>query len=102
MDRASVYRTVGLFEKLGIVQRINIGWKYRIELSDSFAGHHHHLICTNCQTILPIDMRNIEDFIELTAKQNGFTAVTHQIEIQGLCGKCKLSSLEKSNSAKPI
>ncbi len=35
-DRASVYRTVELFEKLNIVQRIAIGWKYKIELSDIF------------------------------------------------------------------
>jgi Fur family ferric uptake transcriptional regulator len=92
MDRASVYRIVSVFEKLGIAQRINLGWKYKIELSDQFAGHHHHLVCTKCQTILPIDTRNLEGLIDQVAAQNGFTALTHQIEIQGLCDKCKNKS----------
>src|ERR1700709_2400788 len=48
VDRATIYRTVELFERLGIVHRLNIGWKYKIELSDVFTGHHHHLYCTNC------------------------------------------------------
>src|SRR5437868_2920376 len=48
LDRATVYRTVDLFERPGIVHRLNIGWKYKIELSDVFVGHHHHFHCTNC------------------------------------------------------
>lgn len=45
IDRASVYRAVELFERLGIVQRLNTGWKYKLELSDKFNDHHHHLAC---------------------------------------------------------
>src|SRR5687767_10640963 len=48
MDRASVYRTVELFEKLGIINRLQIGWKYKLELSEAFAGHHHHATCMEC------------------------------------------------------
>ena len=47
-DRATLYRTIELFERLGIVNRLNIGWKYKIELSEAFSGHHHHFYCTNC------------------------------------------------------
>ena len=39
IDRASVYRTVTLFESIGVVQRLQIGWKYRLELSDDFQHH---------------------------------------------------------------
>ena len=45
VDRVSVYRIVGLYESLGIVQRLNNGFKYKLELSDSFTAHHHHLTC---------------------------------------------------------
>src|SRR6266545_4326582 len=48
IDRASVYRAIDLFERLGIVQRLNTGWKYKLELTDKFAEHHHHLTCVNC------------------------------------------------------
>src|SRR4051812_18203711 len=54
-DRASVYRTVGLFEQLGIVQRLQIGWKYKLELGDTFHRHHHHLTCTGCGAVIPFD-----------------------------------------------
>jgi Fe2+ or Zn2+ uptake regulation protein len=40
-------------------------------------------------TILPIDANNLEIFIDQVADQNGFKAVTHQVEIQGLCSKCQ-------------
>jgi len=48
VDRASVYRTVTLFEKLGIVIRIPTGWKYRLELGEAFHEHHHHATCDRC------------------------------------------------------
>src|SRR5579871_352779 len=48
LDRATVYRTIKLYEKLGVVHRLNVGWKYKVELSDAFLGHHHHFYCSNC------------------------------------------------------
>jgi Fur family transcriptional regulator, ferric uptake regulator len=42
IDRASVYRTIQLFEQLGVVQRMQIGWKYKLELSDKFSAHHQN------------------------------------------------------------
>lgn len=48
VDRVSIYRSIDLFEKLGIVHRIYVGWKYKIELSDQFMAHHHHLSCLGC------------------------------------------------------
>src|SRR5688572_4171953 len=55
IDRASVYRTVDLFEKLGIIQRLTTGWKYKLELTDIFTGHHHHLTCLDCGSTQPIN-----------------------------------------------
>ena len=54
IDRASVYRTIVLFEQLGIVQRLRIGWKYKLELTDSFSHHHHHITCTKCGRTTPL------------------------------------------------
>jgi Fe2+ or Zn2+ uptake regulation protein len=89
-DRASVYRTVKLFEKLGIVQRLQIGWKYKLELSDRFHRHHHHLTCQKCgQTFaLPGDPR-LEERLELLAKGQNFRMGGHQLEIQGVCQSCQ-------------
>jgi Fur family ferric uptake transcriptional regulator len=88
LDRASLYRIVTAYEKLGIVSRINIGWKYKIELSDTFADHHHHLTCMRCDNITPMNENELEAFIEGLASSHKFTPLEHQIEIQGYCNKC--------------
>lgn len=93
-DRASLYRTIALFEKLGIVQRIYIGWKYKIELSDIFTHHHHHISCLSCGKIVAITEEDeIEQLIQNLAAKHGFTAQNHQLEIRGLCQSCKATSL---------
>ena len=89
IDRASLYRTIGLFEKLGIVQRIYIGWKYKIELSDIFTHHHHHISCLGCGKITAITEEDeIEQLIANLAARHNFTAQTHQLEIRGYCASC--------------
>ena len=89
VDRASIYRTIDLFERLGIAQRLHTGWKYKIELTDKFAEHHHHLTCTRCGRTVSMNETELEILIETLAAQHGFTATAHQIEIQGLCAVCK-------------
>jgi Fur family ferric uptake transcriptional regulator len=88
-NRASVYRTIKLFEELGIVQRLQIGWKYKLELSDRFHHHHHHLTCQKCgQTFaLPSDEK-LEQRLRQLARQQNFQMQGHQLEIQGLCSTC--------------
>jgi Fur family transcriptional regulator, ferric uptake regulator len=89
IDRASLYRTVGLFERLGLVQRIYIGWKYKVELSDIFTHHHHHISCLNCGKIVAITEEDeIESLIENLAKRHGFIAASHQLEVRGYCSDC--------------
>jgi Fur family ferric uptake transcriptional regulator len=88
LDRASLYRIITVFEKLGIVQRINIGWKYKIELSDKFSEHHHHLTCVNCGRIIPINEDELEAFVEGLSKSHDFKPTEHQVEVQGYCSNC--------------
>ncbi|MBX6333925.1 transcriptional repressor [Candidatus Saccharibacteria bacterium] len=89
VDRASVYRAVNLFEQLGVVQRINIGWKYKLELTDRFAAHHHHLSCINCGRTIEMSEAELEQLIHSLAKAHNFAPTAHQIEIQGLCADCR-------------
>ena len=96
IDRASVYRAVALFERLGIAQRLSTGWKYKIELSDKFAAHHHHLSCVRCGDTVAIHGRELETFIEQLADHHHFRPTAHQIEVQGLCAHCQLASSDNS------
>jgi len=90
VDRATVYRTIELFEKLGIVNRLNIGWKYKIELSDIFTEHHHHFNCTNCARTYKLKANPmLETMIDSVASQKGFSPRSHQLEVSGLCPNCR-------------
>lgn len=89
VDRASVYRAVELFEQLGIVQRLHTGWKYKLELTDKFAEHHHHLTCVHCGRTIPMNETELETLIAKLAAAHHFTPTAHQIEIQGLCEVCR-------------
>ncbi|HVI60608.1 MAG TPA: Fur family transcriptional regulator [Candidatus Saccharimonadales bacterium] len=91
IDRASVYRTVALFEKLGIIQRLQIGWKYKLELTDSFSRHHHHMTCQQCGRIITFDESpELERQLRWLAASHRFKIRGHQLEIQGLCPTCRV------------
>ncbi|MBX4188582.1 transcriptional repressor, partial [Candidatus Saccharibacteria bacterium] len=80
VDRATVYRTIELFERLGIVHRLNIGWKYKIELSDLF---------TNCGRMFDLpDNPMLETMIDTVAAKSSFAPRGHQLEVYGLCQSC--------------
>lgn len=90
VDRVSIYRNVEVFEKLGIVHRIYVGWKYKIELSDEFMTHHHHLSCLECGKIIDIeDEEHIDKFIHDITTKFGFKPRRHQFEVDGYCAGCR-------------
>lgn len=90
VDRSSIYRTVALFEQCGIVQRLQMGWKYTLELTDTFHHHHHHLTCHNCGRVIPLpENEALEQSLEQLALAHDFVMQRHQLEIQGLCRNCR-------------
>jgi len=89
LDKASIYRTIELFNKLGITNKIYMGWKYRIELTDKFQEHHHHFTCLKCNKVIMINEDSLEELIEKISNKHKIKSTDHQIEIQGYCEDCK-------------
>lgn len=90
IDRASVYRSVALFETLGITRRLYSGWKYKIELSDMFGHHHHHATCVSCGRLFPLDEDSaVESALQALANRHSFVMKSHEIELSVLCKKCQ-------------
>jgi len=95
---ATIYRTLDLLTRMGIVQKFDFGeGKARYELvgNPQKDFHHHHLVCTRCKKI--IDYTNfLEDEKELIKKteealsaKHGFEIKSHIIHFYGICGECK-------------
>jgi Fur family ferric uptake transcriptional regulator len=94
IDRASLYRIIRIFEQTGIVQRVYVGWKYKIELTDIFLHHHHHISCLGCHKLIAIqEDQAIEALIKELAVKHQVLATSHQLEVQGYCKDCQQANL---------
>jgi len=51
--------------------------------------HHHHLVCRTCGLTVEIDGPSVERWASKAAEDNGFTDVTHVVELFGLCPSCR-------------
>lgn len=92
VDRVSLYRIIRLFEEIGVAQRIYVGWKYKLELTDIFSHHHHHISCISCHKLIVIkEDAEIEKLIHEIANRYNVIATNHQLEVQGYCADCKQS-----------
>lgn len=89
LDKVSVYRTIELFEKIGITKRVWNGFKSSIELSEEFSSHHHHFSCTVCGKIESVKSDPIEVIITELEDKYGFKLSQHTIELSGVCKKCQ-------------
>ncbi|HWZ66162.1 MAG TPA: Fur family transcriptional regulator [Patescibacteria group bacterium] len=89
IDKVSVYRSIDIFLKLGIVTSVAHGWKQRYELAAPYSPHHHHLLCTACGHVEELQSERLEKIINILADQQKFKVTGHTFEITGLCSKCQ-------------
>jgi Fur family ferric uptake transcriptional regulator len=90
-DLATVYRSLHLLEDMGLVERFDFGdGTARFEMSrPGHSGHHHHLVCTTCEAIHPIEDCLALEWETKIARESGFRMVTHKLEFFGLCPDCQ-------------
>jgi Fur family transcriptional regulator, ferric uptake regulator len=88
---ATIYRSMHLLEKMGMVKRFDFGdGAARFELiAAGNDGHHHHLICTKCSEVVEIEECFPDEIERRIEAANGFKAVTHKLEFFGLCPDCQ-------------
>jgi Fur family ferric uptake transcriptional regulator len=90
VDRVSIYRIIDQFEKAGIVHRIQLGWKYKIELGETFRAHHHHLTCIKCGRVIDFhENASFESILSELSAVHHFKPVQHTLEIRGYCELCQ-------------
>lgn len=88
---ATVYRTLVLFEKLGIVQKIDLDDGYsRYEIYELGQKHrHHHLICTRCGGIQEVKYDLLDTIEEQIMNKNNFLIKDHNVKFYGYCSNCQ-------------
>jgi Fur family ferric uptake transcriptional regulator len=84
---ATVYRSLQLMADAGEVDVI------RNDAGEAFyrrcsAQHHHHLICRRCGLAVEVGGPAVEEWAGRVAAENGFSDVSHSLELFGVCDTC--------------
>ena len=78
---ATIYRTVGVLEQAGVVEKLDVGdGKARYELAGE---HHEHLVDVDTGEIHEFQHDELEALKEKIANDMGFELVGHRLELFG-------------------
>ena len=93
IDRASVYRAVSTLEKIGAIERVTLGFKYKIDLSEEFKPHSHHIACIKCGRREDLNNSKLENLIKEISVSADFEPVSHKLELLGICKNCSTKNI---------
>ena len=97
ISRATVYRTLELLVKSGLVRRVHLGedhYHYEHVRGDS---HHDHLICIECKRIVEFEEPRVEALQDEIADKYGFVIRSHKHELYGVCPDCQRKAKRGGN-----
>ena len=90
IDRATVYRTIELLKKLGMIDELDLmhlnGEKHYYEVKTQ--QDHLHLACFECGEIIEFATPAFEQLKQEIATANQFEIQVVRLEVGGLCSSC--------------
>ncbi len=84
----TVYRTLEILADLNLVCRIYTGENCRSYLMRRPGGHHHHMVCLSCGTVIDFTKCNLRKLEQRLAQETGFEIKGHLLEFNGYCRDC--------------
>src|SRR5947209_1455591 len=88
IGRASVFRTLDLMIKLGIVwTSVQGGSTVHYMLMPG--GHHHHIVCTTCDKLIEFEDCRLGTLIAALEDEYGVRVEGHLLELYGVCEECR-------------
>jgi Fur family transcriptional regulator, ferric uptake regulator len=91
IDRATVYRTIALLKKLGLIDELDLmhleGEMHYYEAKTS--RDHCHMACFRCGAIMEYASSSFEKLKGEMAQQSGFQIRVVRLEAGGLCRRCR-------------
>ena len=86
----SIYRSLDLFESMGMVFKIINGSSVKYKLCE-IEDHHHHIICKACGNVVELNFCDISDWSKKVTESTGYQVIDHQLNFYGFCKACKPS-----------
>jgi Fe2+ or Zn2+ uptake regulation protein len=91
-DYSSVFRAVSTLERMGLIDRIDLGeGRARFELRED---HHEHIRCQSCGRVAEVPVCVLDDAATQVQSLTGFKVLSHQVVFGGLCEECAASASE--------
>lgn len=84
---STVYRTLELLKRLGLVTETDLGGG-RVRYHSADKGHHHHLVCTECGSIIDLEEALLSSLESTLLREYEFAADLKHLAIFGRCNKC--------------
>ncbi len=88
ISRATVYRTLELLVKSGMVRRVHLGEDHYHYEHVTGNSHHDHLICTTCGSVIEFHDPEIEQRQREVCARKHFTPTFHNLQILGVRDSC--------------
>jgi len=85
----TIYRTLELLARLGLICEVHTGDSRRSYLLRRPAGHHHHLICSYCDTVVDFADCDVSELENKLSQKTGFEIESHILEFSGRCQNCQ-------------
>ena len=87
---ASVYRSLEALHGLQLVQRFDAGHgEGRYEAVPPTGEHHHHVVCDECERIMPFEDPALERAIDKLAERVPYAIAGHDVVLHGRCPDCQ-------------
>ena len=90
IGRASVFRTLDLLTRLGIIRPTYIDNAMTPTYVLMAGGHHHHIICTNCHQVIEFDDCGLGEITRTLEAKYQVELTGHLLEFYGQCADCNL------------
>jgi Fur family ferric uptake transcriptional regulator len=89
ISRATIYRTLELLVKSGMVRRVHLGEEHYHYEHVSGNSHHDHLVCTTCGAVIEFHDPVLEARQREICERKRFTPTFHNLQILGVCESCR-------------
>jgi Fur family ferric uptake transcriptional regulator len=85
----TIYRTLEILAGLGLICEMHVGGNCRSYLMRRPAEHHHHLICSDCGTVIDFTDCDLGKLEARLSRETSFKINGHLLEFLGQCRKCQ-------------
>ena len=85
----TIYRTLEILAGLGLICEIHGAGNYRSYLMRRPAEHHHHLVCSECGTVVDFTDCDLGELEHKLIEETDFKISGHILEFVGQCRECR-------------